>query len=92
MKGLDNWITGNDGYDHPDNREPCAWCDDQAAVKRGLCRDCYDAGREDEDERRREDEKIEAIDTAGLDASIATCERVTAALRGAADSIDSKGF
>ena len=88
MRGLDNWITGNQGEDHPDNREPCECCEEQAAVKRGLCRECFDGGLEDYHDGRREDERLEAIDTGGLDASIATCDRVSAALRGAADSID----
>jgi hypothetical protein len=59
---LDHLITGAWGYDHPDNQEPCEWCGDAAAVKRGLCRECYDAGEADYHEGRREDEKLETID------------------------------
>jgi hypothetical protein len=88
MRGLDAWITGNQGEDHPDNREPCEWCEERAAVKRGLCRECYDAGLEDYHDGRREDERLETIDATGLDASIETCARVSAALRAERDSID----
>ena len=84
MKGLDAYITGHEGRDHPDNRKPCKECEEQAAVKRGLCRDCYDAGLEDYHDGLREERRI---DTAGLEASIATCDRVSAALRAERDSI-----
>jgi len=42
MKGLDAWITGNYGEDHPDN-QPCCECGKTDSMNCG-CHDCKICG------------------------------------------------
>lgn len=54
MRGLDAWITGNYGED----AAPCEHCEENPQYRRGLCRDCYEAMREDEADRKRDDDEV----------------------------------
>lgn len=42
----------------PPDDEPCDWCGSGKVYRRGLCRDCYNAGLEDKADAENEERRI----------------------------------